>query len=445
MSETRLAAAMERNAEFKRGDIRLDFLDHPLTILVEGPGDWAAIAYRPAFHELRTEHHDRLYVFYADDARWKPPPSWTGELKEWEVYLNKAEPRDYEIYSDLRPDVVVIVTPDLTHSAIAQHWCGRCQLVLIEKPFDTQSEQVERLFAELGRDRRTAVAGLDHYLSYALPVFELRHQIAAHLGGSLRAVEFFMTEDRRIELGRERTLQFGLTLDLLPHLLALLTYFGDVATIDDIRVPFAGQYRPLEAEARDPDVDGKKARKSISFRSETAAAIGFTFEDYSGNGHLVRCRAVVGKGFSQEVKYCELIGRNGQSIRIDFCRPRQQYGAAGYPWSQLFFIAGSGPTAPTTEIADAYDESRRLSIAASLSRPIERDRYKRLFLELMNGPPAGGSVAVASTLSRDEARAIVKALDRIWWAVHRRGSEPGGWQEYAVGQLDPMQIQERKR
>src|SRR5262249_54172146 len=158
-------------------------------------------------------------------GRWKQRPTWTAQLKRWEVYLDKAEARDYEIYRNLRPDVVAIVTPDFTHSTIAQYWCGKCPLVLVEKPFDTQAEQVERLLAELGRDRRTAVLGLDHYQFYALPVYELREKIAVHLGGALQRVQFFMTEDRPIELGRERTLQFGLTLDLLPHLLALLTYF----------------------------------------------------------------------------------------------------------------------------------------------------------------------------------------------------------------------------
>ena len=440
VNESDLAAAMTRNAERKNRDIELGPLERPLKIVIEGAGDWVASAYRPAFIDLCGDRDDRLAVFYADDGRWKLRPPWTAQLKKWEVYLDKAEARAYEIYRNLRPDVVAIVTPDFTHSTIAQYWCGKCPLVFVEKPFDTQSEQVERLLAELGRDRRTAVLGLDHYQFYALPVYELRDQIGAHLGGALQSVKFFMTEDRPIELGRERTLQFGLTLDLLPHLLALLTYFGNVATVDDIRIPFAAQYRPMEAEARDVGANGKRMRDAVLFRSETAAAIDFTFEDHSGSGRLVPCRAVVGKGFDAEVKYCEFIGCSGRAIRVDFCRSRDADGAAGYPWSSLCFIDGTGPTAPSAEVTDAYDKGRRLSIAADLSRPIERDRYKRLFAELMDGPPAGGSVAVASTLSRDEARAIVGVLDRIWWAIHGRDGEPRAWQEYLVGQLDPMTI-----
>ena len=134
-----------------------------------------------------------------------------------------------------------------------------------------------------------------------------------------------MTESRPIECGRERTLQFGLTLDLLPHLPALLTYFGDLKTIDEIEVSEASQYDPLECKKRDD-----RERKDIThdFANETFSQVKFTFEDYSGNGFRVPCNCIVGKGVApnkeskvREVKYFQCTGRKGHAIRLDLNKP----------------------------------------------------------------------------------------------------------------------------
>ncbi len=57
----------------------------------------------------------------------------------------------------------------------------------------------------------------------ALPVHELTKAIEEHLSGALASITFCRMEARPIESGRERTLQFGLTLDVLPHFVAMLT------------------------------------------------------------------------------------------------------------------------------------------------------------------------------------------------------------------------------
>src|SRR5213078_4895028 len=99
--------------------------------------------------------------------------------------------------------------------------------------------------------------------------------------GALARVDFYMVEPQPVEAKRVRALQYGLTLDMLPHLFALLTYFGPVNTIDEIQVIEAGQYDPLVSE--DPVTH---ARQDISavFRNETFSEVRFTFEDYSRNG-----------------------------------------------------------------------------------------------------------------------------------------------------------------
>jgi hypothetical protein len=299
----------------------------------------------------------------------------------------------------------------------------------VEKPFDSQLDQVYELLRVRGQGSRTAILGLDHYQAYALPLHALRSAVVAHLGEALAQVIFYMTEDRSIELGREHSLQHGLTLDRLPHLLALLTSFGDVGTIDEIRILAAGRYTPLIAAS----CDGTHERDITQrFRNETASWVRFTFQDYSGNGHHVPCLAVVGKGFAQEVKYLEVIGRNGNAIRLDLNRPPNPNKHPDYPWDTLFFLHGTLAPPPAgvqvCEVQDPYDRQRTLSILhdpnepTCFRRPLERGRYARLLDDLLHGTRA----AIASTLSLSEAVGIVQALDRIWWAIQKHTP----WSEY---------------
>jgi hypothetical protein len=262
----------------------------------------------------------------------------------------------------------------------------------------------------------------------------LRQEIQNHLGGGLAKVAFYMTEDRPIELGRERSLQFGLTLDMLPHLPALLTYFGDVATIDEIRIIEAGQYSPLQAVSRDGNTERDLTGQ---YTAETYSRLRFTFEDYSGNGCRVPCVAVVGKGFSQEAKYLELTGRSGNLVRVDLNKSPDSDPLGVYPWSSVFFVQGDNAPdlgdAKILGIPDPYSSGRTLKILNDLNgtdrfcRRLDRERYVKLLLDLLTGD----SSAVASTLSISEAREVVRALDRIWWAVQR--AKP--WREYRFGNL----------
>jgi predicted dehydrogenase len=408
-------------------------LNRPLQIVVEGVGDWVEQAYRPLFQKKASGGKD-LAVFYADDTRWKDrKPDWVEKLKDWEVYLDKADPNDFARYRLLRPDAVFIVTPDFTHAATAQGWLGKAPLVFVEKPFDSHVKSVEDLMFDLGDLRKTAVLGLDHYQFYALPITGLKAQIMEHLGWALARVDFFMLEERAIELDRVRSLQHGLTLDMLPHLAALLTYFGDVETIDEIRVLDARQYDPLIA-ARRGEVDGPLIE--AQFRNETYSRVEFTFKDESGNGFHVPCLATVGKGWSREAKYLEVTGYNGNSVRIEFSRAPEPDPCPGYPWDAIFFIQGDETPTGTLQVrlaTDPHHPGQALRLLEDPSDPkrlrpqLERFRYEKLVDALL----AGGQAAIPGILPLKASLEIVRALDRIWWAIQESIAEPlASWPRY---------------
>ncbi len=290
-------------------------LNRPLVLVVEGTGDWVDRAYRPVFEELSDEGYS-LSVFYADDTQWMVGQAkeirermetrcqdFIQSLKPWEIYLDKAQERDLAIYRNLVPDAVFVVTPDFTHSKIARDWIDKAPLILVEKPFDSNLDNLYNLVQARGFSQGiTRIVGLDHYRFYALPLRDLMPAVVKHLGGALDRVVFYIAESAGIKPERSKSLQHGLTLDMLPHFLALLLFFGDLATVDAISVIKAGQYDPPLA----------------NFKNETASYTTFTFEDYSGNEYPVACEVVVGKGFERGVKYLEINGRNGKAIRIDF-------------------------------------------------------------------------------------------------------------------------------
>lgn len=438
-----IAQITAERATEKQARLDLPPLNRPLIAVVEGAGQWVERTYRKIFDRAMADGVGHgLSVFYTDDGTWRTRPDWAGEarLQHWETYLDKTDPRDAAIRQGLRPDVVFVVTPDFTHSRIARDWLGKSPLVFVEKPFDSRIANVDDLLRASAQRRGTEVLGLDHWLSDALPLHELKAPVVDHLGGALASMTFFMTEDRPIERGRDRSLQFGLMLDLTPHMLALLTHFGDVSTIDDIRVCFAGQYRDLIA--KDPDTGAEE--RIPGFRNETACALRFTFQDYSGNGFRIPCRAVVGKGFKRAVRYLEVTGRNGKSIRLDLHKKPREGSFPDYPWYSLFFMDAPGATAPLL-VKDPYDPARTLAIVRDREREsriphdIDEARYRRLLWQLIQGragAASGETGGVASALLLKEARAIVQVLDRFWLAV--QAARP--WQEYPLGVLDPMAI-----
>jgi hypothetical protein len=64
---------------------------------------------------------------------------------------------------------------------------------------------------------------------------------------------------------------------------------------------------------------------------------------------------------------------------------------------------------------------------------LDRKRYKRLVEDLINGTIE----VISNVLLLDEAYEIVRALDRIWWAIQDTKSR---WREteHDLGKLNPV-------
>jgi hypothetical protein len=418
---------------------RSQTLNRPLVIVVEGGGEWAEKAYRNLLIKKVQEENKRFSVFYADDTRWKKRPDWAYQhsgLQDWETYLDKADINDYSKYRSLRPDVVFVVSPDFTHCDIARSWLGKVPVVFVEKPFDSQVKNVDDLLMENPPEHGTVIYGLDHYQFYALPIHDPDVDINNHLGKSLSHVVFYLTENQALKKGRVHSLQYGLTLDLLPHLTALLTYFGKVSSIDEIRVIEAGRYFPsTDRSSQAPDEE-----LPPEFYNETYSRVEFSFLDHSGSSRRVPCTAVVGKGFPESVKFLEVVGQNGNAIRIDLNEAPENV-ESDYPWNSLFFLLDENASLPdgTTvqRVRCPYNPQRELRVLSSETNPrrfqrqLERTRYGRLIDDLVNSD----GQTVKSLLSLTDGRDIVFALDRIWWAV--QAARP--WIQYRLYGANPIE------
>lgn len=412
-------------------------LNRPLMVVVEGIGEWVEKAYRPIFKQ-KAGNGRRLKVFYTGDSRWKEPPAWVSDesaadgLEPWETYLDKKDAAAFDRYQKLRPDAVFIVTPDFTHSFLARRWLDKTPTVCVEKPFDSQVKNVDELRRAFKDHSLTEVLGLDHYLFYALPLRRLKPTIDQHLGGAIESVEFYLTERNPIEAGRELTLQHGLTLDLLPHMLALLAYFGDIGTVDDIVVSAAGRYQPLVSQ----DKQGQQRDIATRFHAETYSRVQFSFQERSGSGFHIPCTAVVGKGFEDDVKYLQITGRNGHAIRVDF-KSRPNDGDPGYPWNSIFFLQGKRgeafPSEAVRVVEDPYRRDQPLTILTSpqLHCELSRARYEELLDDMLEGT----AKSARSTLTLTQGQTLVRALDRIWWAI--QAARPD-WRDFILQKQSPF-------
>jgi hypothetical protein len=290
-------------------------------------------------------------------------------------------------------------------------------------------------------DRRTKVVGLDHYRFYALPIRDLLPTATLHLGEALMHACFCLAEKDEIAPKRVHTLQHGLTLDLLPHLYAILLFFGDVGTVDGISSLWAGRYDSLPHR----------------FERETASRTKATFEDFSGSMHPVVLDAMVGKGFVETAKCLEVVGRNGNLVRIDFGRdetpfPRREscrqdpyrpgeylpadclVPADRYREGCIMFLQGPTVPAPPDSVVvvpDPYDTGRGLNLRKDLGwTPIGQDRYVPLVRDLLGGDGQG----FAGVMSLAQSRAVIIALERAWQAVQ---DDRANWEGYPLGGVRP--------
>lgn len=308
--------------------------DHPRVIFVDVCDDWAK-ANDLDLPKTRKETRDKLC-------------QWGAEFLD-KSESNRAQRKQYDELLNQRVDAVFIATPDRYHIAVAKYWLtGNCKRIFIEKPLSNDPAEATAWMAELRKQDRGRLIQLDHYLlkihshfKYSDPRKrsfddqESGNQILQHIG-QFKRLRFYMLEDHsgtdREYLrasGREQrrrlngpieienridALQDGVALDLLPHLLALLTYFGDPRTFE------VTELRPARYTGVEFD-----DRKEAGIAGETFAAIKFNFRNHKGIN--TEGEAYIGKGIRGSTKYpsmkgnvkvLEVEGAFGNRVELDF-------------------------------------------------------------------------------------------------------------------------------
>jgi predicted dehydrogenase len=223
--------------------------------------------------------------------------------------------------------VVFIATPDFTHVELAMHWLqptDRCGQIFIEKPLDSDLDSAKDLLLVI-KQNDPKVRTLDHYRARVLPVttpLQRKHMLK-DLGGRIVGFTFYFLEDGsgppRIgpieNEGRARSLANGLILDMMPHVPAILSYFGLVETIRVTGLK-AGRYTYTPKAG---------AKKVAAIKNETFAHVRFTFFDHRLSAPPMQCDAYVGKGIrgvrglnmKGNVKLLEIHGQNSNRYRLD--------------------------------------------------------------------------------------------------------------------------------
>ena len=140
---------------------------------------------------------------------------------------------------------------------------------------------------------------------------------------------------------------------------------------------------------------------------------------------------LIGKGLAQEVKYFEVTGINGNAVRIDLNKGKEC--PTEYLYDSIFLLANphSAPAA-ARNVTDPYDNTRSLSILPHPTARLDRERYKRLIVDLIEGTDH----VISNVLLLDEAYEIVKILDRIWGAIQGAKCR---WRRPTLGTLQPVQ------
>jgi predicted dehydrogenase len=319
-------------------------------IVVEGAGDAVDRFYGPALRQLKAVIPS-LEVIFADNSKhWEQDLSLRSKrentirmLRSWAKFYDKSDPAQKKEYRVLRRtgvDVVFVATNDATHVKFAEYWLNSdCKQIFIEKPLTNDLENARRLISRLKRDDYR-VRIIDHYLAKThscLRYSEQRRGILQRLE-RLSKVSFYCLEDHssadeqfiREQRGkiptfidkngpienelRQETLKNGLILDIMPHLLAILTYFGHIETTYPSEVRTA-KYVGVEYDESQP----------AEIPYETFAAIKFDFLDH--NNRKIEGEAFIGKGISGSkkfpamkgnVKALELVGTRSKKIILDF-------------------------------------------------------------------------------------------------------------------------------
>jgi predicted dehydrogenase len=208
--------------------------------------------------------------------------------------------------------VAFVVTPPELHCRIATQWLTRADTIVVEKPFDTDLTAVDRMVQQLRSDlSRADILAFDHYLVRAEPLRALWQSgwLTDFLEGTIRHWSFEMLESSNDDeiISRMPTLQSGIVMDMGAHGVALLSLFGNPATID-VKTVKAGAYRanPQLGVATD-------ARRLMPDGMETFAEATFNFA--SAFGERTQGRITVGKFVERSRKSLVVAGgRTGDRV-----------------------------------------------------------------------------------------------------------------------------------
>ncbi len=327
----------------------------PITqIVIVGVGDVVRKYYSPAFSSLKKRFggtHNFQVTFIDSSKYWKGNAQLEEKMKgvialvrEWGAeYLDLDTPADKIKIDDLRPNHVVVATPDFAHVDTARTWLQHKnppQHIFVEKPLDTNIKKARALLGELDHhDAR--VLTLDHYRARLLPTEYQLKLISDLLGGGVASFKYYFLEDKSgadpsftpsaprdgaIESEiRTKALNSGMVMDGVPHMFPLLEYFGKISSVRIMSVQ-AAQYTGVDGDLnKRTEIKGEtyahihfkfERRLKISNAGSEMAPMGFADgELFVGKG--IKGVRALGTEYDHNTKLLEVVGVNGNRVRFD--------------------------------------------------------------------------------------------------------------------------------
>jgi predicted dehydrogenase len=311
-------------------------------LVIEGAGAVVGGYYLPALERLGKEGF-RFAVTFVDDSRyWRADSRLAAAAKVLLAkiaamgaqYVDKYDSAGLQQWKALRPDAVVIATPDRTHTDLALEWVARYPApgtIYIEKPLDVSVQRARDLLGRIGPEN-PAVRAFDHYRARLLPARAQFDLLEGFLKAGIARFTFYFLEDRsgadpayaHVRGGRQgpienenrvSALNKGLLLDIMPHVIAVLAHFGQVNSMELTRLR-AGKYT---------GVDDDPGRPS-SIEGETFAEVRFLFRSHQGDkaegvayvGKGVKGVGALGSDYDHNVKLLVLEDVNRRKASFDF-------------------------------------------------------------------------------------------------------------------------------
>jgi hypothetical protein len=387
------------------------FTDKKLRIVVEGVGHVVQNYYVKGLKWAQEQLGDDISITFVDDSSF-----WRGNkrsahifrdfiksLDPWALYIDKSKVSGERLYKGLRDaDFVFIATPDFTHVKIAKHWLTpprSCRQIFIEKPLDSSLNRARDLLFSIGQND-PKVRTLDHYRARVLPVcseLQLSH-MKKDLGGRIVKCTFYFLENKSgppsigpIENeGRTTSVKNGLILDMVPHVPAILTYYGLVDTTRIMNVT-VGRYVYT-------DNNGQKREATIP--NETFAHVQFTMFDHELHDPPIQCDAYIGKGVRGvealnmwgDVKLLEITGRNSKRYRLDLR-------SSGNGASQAYLIKRDGTKSHLVDL--------------------ERDPYSLLMERIVRHETDDPDTPLRFDLPVETAKTILQSVDEMRYFFKR--------------------------